>query len=352
MSGIIGHSMYAILAGKAAAERKLPITSLIHWHYASYLCGAYLGCDVQTMPEAVCVDTGEEVGYGTAPLDKSPLTGGAVRPWSLDFDGKQHRPREIHRTFYGRSHLVFGWNASERTHSVPWDHLADYCAAVVQDAFELYGPGQRQLAYLLGWIAHIVGDSLIKSIQPGIDLKLLDGKYTPKNRPIQDLFTFHEIGVKELGLNWNAMLTDLAETPVEPIQFHYMRVTRPRGELAASFPNAWAPKLAPLLSQVLKENRRYQRVRNSRLLTQYALQKTKDGWQCREDLTRQAGGLTYAEMVGIAERAHFRHALWQMGEAIVKLFEQVVDRTPLLQDLDDKQPRSWAEITAKWKRSE
>jgi hypothetical protein len=351
MSGIIGHSMYAILAGKAAAERKLPITPLIHRHYASYLCGAYLGCDVQTMPEAICVDTGKEVGYGTAPLDKSPLTGGAVRPWSLEFEGQQYRPREIHRAFYGRSHLVFGWNATERTHAVPWDHLADYCAAVVQDANELYGPGQRQLAYLLGWMAHIVGDSLIKSIQPGIDLELLDGKYTPKNRPIQDLFTFHEIGVKEFGLNWAALLSDLAETPVEPIQLHYMRVARPRGELAASFPNAWAPQLAPLLTQVLKENRRYQGIRNSRLLKQYELQKSKDGWQCSEELTRQASGLTYAEMMGLAERAHFRHALWQMGEAIVGLFEQVVDRTPQLQDLSDNQAPSWSEITAKWKRA-
>jgi hypothetical protein len=348
MSGIIGHSMYAILAGKAAMERKLPIAPLIHRHYASYLCGAYLGCDVQTMPEAICVDTGQHVGYGTAPLEMSPLTGGPVKPWSLQFDGKEYRPVEIHRAFYGRSHLVFGWTATERIHAVPWDHLADYCAAVVQDAQKLYGPGQRQLAYLFGWVAHIVGDCLIKSVQPGIDLELLDGKYTPRNRPIQDLVSFHEIGVMELGLNWAALLTDLAETPVEPIQFHYMRVSRPRGMLAESFPNAWAPQLAPLLSQVLAENRRYQAIRNSRLLKQYALRKTNGVWQCSEELSRQAGGLTYAEMVGLAERAQFRHALWQMAEAIVELFQQVIERTPQLQRLDDEPVQSWSEITVRW----
>jgi hypothetical protein len=349
MSGIIGHSMYAILAGKAATERKLPIAPLIHQHYASYLCGAYLGCDVQTMPEAVCVDTGREVGYGTAPLEKSPLTGGPVRPWSLEFEGKQYRPRDIHRTFYGRSHLVFGWSATERSHAVPWDHLADYCAAVVTDTLELYGPGERQLAYLFGWMAHIVGDCLIKSIQPGIDLSLLDGTYTPRNRPIQDLVTFHEIGVQELGLNWAALLTDLAATPVEPVQFHYMRVARPRGSLAESFPNAWAPQLAPLLSRVLQENRRYQAIRNSRLLKQYELRKVKGVWQCSEELSRQTGGLTYSEMVGLAERAQFRHALWQMGEAIVGLFEQVIHRTPQFQNLNRQPVRSWSEITAQWK---
>lgn len=212
MSGIIGHTMCAILGGKAAGHRKLPIVPLIYRHYASYLCGAYLGCDIQTMPEAVCLDTGKEVGYGTASLEKSPLTGGEVRPWTLEFDGREYRPREIHRTFYGRSHLVFGWDQAERVHTVPWDHLADYCAAVADDAVQQFGPSERQVAYLFGWMAHIVGDSLIKSVQPGIDLDLLDGKYTPRNRPIQDLVTFHEVGVKELGLHWPALLTDLAET--------------------------------------------------------------------------------------------------------------------------------------------
>lgn len=344
--------MYAILAGKAAHQRALPIAGLLHRHYASYLCGAYLGCDIQTMPEAICVDTGQEVGYGTAPLETSPLTGGAVRPWTLEADGQRYRPKDIHRLFYGRSHLVFGWSGTENAHVVPWDHLADYCAAVVDDAVTLFGPGERKIAYLLGWMAHIVGDSLIKSIRPGITLELLDGKYTPRNRPIQDLVTFHEIGHKEFGLEWAALLADLAETPVEPVQFHYMRIATPRGELSQQFPNAWVPHLAPLLRVVLHENRRYQAIRNARLLDQYALVKTPQGVACNEDLSRKTGGLTYSEMVGVADRAGFRHALWQMGEAIVKLFEEVVERAPRLQELKDLNSPSWSEITAKWKRVE
>ena len=53
---------------------------------------------------------------------------------------------------------------------------------------------ERGLAYALGWMVHIVGDSLIKSIQPGIHMHLLDGVYTPRNRIVQDQFTFHAIG--------------------------------------------------------------------------------------------------------------------------------------------------------------
>ena len=350
MSGIIGHTMYAILAHKAAAHRKLPVASLIHRHYASFLCGAYLGCDVQTMPEAICVDTGQNVGYGTAALDNSPLTGGQVRPWSLDFDGKSYRPREIHRMFYGRAHLVFGWATAERRHAVPWDHLSDFCEAVVQDASELFGPGERQLAYLFGWMAHIVGDSLIKSVQPGVELKLLDGKYTPKNRPVQDLVTYHEIGVKELGLNWPALLHDLAQTPVEPIQFHYMRVARPAGELAAVYPNAWSPQLAPLLTEVLKENRRYQTIRNPRLIKSYRLRKNGAEWMCSEELSRQTGGLTYTEMVEAADKAGFRHALWTIAEKTADLFETVIERVPGLRDVPTEKSVSWSELTKKWRR--
>lgn len=32
MSGIVGHTMYAILGGKAAAAKRLPIAQLIHRH--------------------------------------------------------------------------------------------------------------------------------------------------------------------------------------------------------------------------------------------------------------------------------------------------------------------------------
>jgi hypothetical protein len=123
MSGIVGHSLFAILGLKAAAARKLPMAPIATRHYASYLAGAYLGSDIQTMPEAVCVDSGRDVGYGTVPLAKSPLTGGAVRPWSLQVGERSYRPSEIHTLFYGRSHLVFGWPRELREQAIPWDHL-------------------------------------------------------------------------------------------------------------------------------------------------------------------------------------------------------------------------------------
>ena len=59
-------------ASRSASARRLPIVAAAQRHRARYLCGAYLGCDIQTLPEAVCVDTGREVGYGTVPLTRVP----------------------------------------------------------------------------------------------------------------------------------------------------------------------------------------------------------------------------------------------------------------------------------------
>ncbi len=349
MSGVVGHVMYAIVGAKAAAARGVPVGALVGRHWDSYLCGAYLGCDIQTLPEAICLDTGRPVGYGTVPLERSPLTGGPVRPWSLKHEGRKYRPRDIHRLLYGRCHLVFGWAGPERAHTVPWDHLADFAAAVFRDAITLYAPGERQLAYLLGWLAHIVGDSLIKSVHNGLDLNLIDGKYTARNRPIQDLVTFHEVGRKELGLRWDDLLADLATAPVEAIQLHYMRVTKPQGRLAQSFSNAWSPQLESLTRRVLAENRRYQQQRTAELLKRYRLTEQDGTQHCSEELSRQAGGLTYREMVDVADRAHFRRALWQMGEAVAELFADVLKRVTELEKRLKTRPWSWHDTAKRWR---
>lgn len=350
MSGVIGHMMYAILGGKAASQRKLPVAPLVHQHYASYLAGAYLGCDVQTLPAAICVDTGAPIGYGSQVPAHSPLTGGAVRPYRLVVDKQEFSPRDIHRLFYGRTHLSFGWAPGQQEQALPWDEVPDYLAAVTGDALRLFGPGHRQVAYILGWLTHVVGDNLIKSYQPGIDLELLDGKYTPRNRPIQDLVTFHEIGRKELGVSWDALMADMASTPVELIQFHYMRVAAPRGQLAERFPGLWQPSQSRLLEAVLRKNRSYQQVRNERLLQQLALRTINGRLVCDEELSQRTGGLDYQEMVQMAKDADFRHALWQMGEAVADLMSAVVERQPLLQQLPSGGGTDWKLLTERWRK--
>jgi hypothetical protein len=351
MSGIIGHTIYAILAAKAASARRLPVAPVIHRHFSSYLAGAYLGCDIQTMPAAVCVDTGEEVGHGPSPIDRSPITGGSVKPWLFPFGGKSIAPGEIHETFYGRSHLILGWPAGEKELAVGWGAYLDYAADVTGDAIELFGPGQRALAYVLGWMTHVTGDGLIKSVLEGINLHLLDGKYTATNRPVQDLVSFNDIGKGELGLNWAALLDDLATTPVEPVQLHYMRCGPRQGRLGAHFEGGWAPERTPLLEAVLTENRRYQRKRNFRLIEELTLKYDPTGEpSCSSELSLTTGGLSYLEMREVAEQANFRHALWQMGELIADGFEKVINRQERLQEMPGNDGPGWSELTKRWAR--
>jgi hypothetical protein len=350
MSGIVGHTLFGVLGLKAVVARKLPLAGIAARHQASYLAGAYLGSDIQTMPEAVCIESGREVGYGTAPLERSPITGGPVRPWSLAVGGRSYRPREIHELFYGRSHVVFGWPRQQRELAIPWDHLPDYFAAVVEDTYELFGPGKRPLAYVLGWMAHVVSDSLIKSVQPGIDLNLLDGKYTPRNRPIQDLFMYHEIGLKELHLDWPALFIDLVETPIEPVQFHYMRIAQPRGQLAQYFPHEWRVDQKDLLRAVFAENRRWCRFHAQDVLRDMQLLPKADGTLDCNDTIRQQTGLSYAQMIELAQQAKLRRACWQMGEAIADMFTAVAARSPRLSAERSDESSSWEEITKAWQR--
>jgi len=332
VSGIVGHTFYAVLGLRAAEQRKMPFAAIAQRHFASYVAGAYLGCDIQVMPEAICVDTGREVGFGTVPLEKSPITGGAVRQFRLATPDGPLTAYQAHERFYGRSHLVFGWTKHDAGLRVPWDHLADYCAAAIDDALTLFGPGERPLAYALGWIVHVVSDSLIKSVQPGLSLSLVDGQYTPRNRPVQDLVTFHEYGVKEFHLRWAAIFADLAATPVEPLQLHYMRAAAPRGRLAELFTDGWRPETEPTLRAVLAENRRYVRQHALDVLASMELHDTPRGPECT-DAQRAASGLAYAEMLDAAKRAGFREVLTQMGGHIADMFAAVAHRSPKLASL-------------------
>ncbi len=350
MSGIIGHTMYALLGARASAQRDLPVARIAHRHLSSYLCGAYLGADVGTIPSVICQDTGIPVGYGSERIIKSPLTGGSVKPWILNLGKEQFTPREIHNLFYGRAHVAFGWAAKDKGLAIPWEKLPQYFAAVIRDARQFHGSGERQLAYSFGWMTHVIGDGLVKSVAPGMDLHLLNGKYTPANRPIQDLITFHEIGKKEMNLNWHALLADLVDCPIEPLQAHYMRIEQSRGQLSKAHPVGWEPGRQLLLLEVMAENRRYQRIRNGRILKQLALRKTAAGWQCNRVLSERAKGLKYPEMVALAEKANFRHALWQVGEAIADIFSEVVTLVPEMKNAYPLDKPNWQTLTREWRR--
>ncbi|MEY3175661.1 MAG: hypothetical protein RLZZ436_3575 [Planctomycetota bacterium] len=333
MSGLVGHTAYAVLTQETLRQRRPRLAELLRKHWHTYLSAAYIGCDIQTLPEAICVDTGEEVGYGTIPLERSPLTGGLLRPWSLQFADSRFTPRQIHTLFYGRSHLVFGWSTEQQQHLVPWDHLPDFAAAALQDVFEHFSGSESAVAWICGWLVHIVGDSLIKSVRPGLQMTLLDGLYTPRNRPVQDLYTFHEVGIGEFGLNWPELFAGMSRAAQEPVQYHVLRCARPRGNLAAQFSNAWEPAQEQLLEAVCRENRRYLGIYAERLLKSYALRTIDGEQQCAQELSAAAGGLTWAEMRSAAQQARFREVLSTIAAEAATMVERSLEGTPATRGL-------------------
>ena len=336
MSGIIGHSVYAVLGMQAAAERGIPLAYLIHRQFSSYLAGAYLGSDVQIVPAVTCVATGKGYGCCGMKIERCPETGGAVEAWRLQHDGHEYSGAEISAKFYGRAHVIFGFAKADDHLAIGWVRLADYAAAAVEDTFDLFPPSERTVAYVLGWLVHVVSDSLIKSFQPGITLHLVDGKYTPKNRPLQDVYCCHEVGVKRLGLHWDAVLRDCAELAWEPAQLHYMRIGERRGRLGQLFPGGWLPERS-LAEAVLQENRRHFR---SYSLEELNAVRLRDG-ECSAEI-RRSTGLDYAGIVAACERAGYRNALRQMGEQVALMFARVTEKSPRLARLPAKGFPPWS----------
>jgi hypothetical protein len=326
MSGIVGHTTYALLGLQAAHH--LPIAPVLHRHLSSYLAGAYLGSDIQIVPAATCVESGREIGCCSMTFDRCPETGEAVRPWRLNHGGQSYSGQEIHDIFYGRAHLIFGYAPPDAAAlTVPWDHAASYFAAAVDDTLDLFPPSERSLAYVFGWMVHVATDSLIKSFIPGIQMKLLDGTYTPRNRPIQDLYCFHEAGGKQMKLPWPALLHDLATSPVEPVQAHYMRIGEPRGKLAKLFPGGWdaSPERRALLFAVLRENRRYTPQHAREEVQSLRLEKGEAGAALQAKT-----GLNYAGMMAAAVEAGYPRALQVMAQRVSGLFADVLRRCPRL----------------------
>jgi len=315
MSGIVGHLTYALLSHRKALERQLRCAAIISQHLGHYLSGAYLGADIMTLPGGACPECGQEWGYCASIPKDCPDDGSPLTPYSLEHKEEIYPSVEIHNIFYGRTHLIFGWQQDKHL-SLKWDDLPEFLGACLADTDSASGQ-----AYVLGFMSHVVGDSMIKSFQPGLDLYLLNGTYTPENRPIQDLFTFHEIGIGELAVDWSSLMESVVATPVQTVQAHYMRCTEPCGKLAESFPEGWRPKLESLLMNVLAENRRYQRIRNARLLDELELTNGPDGFECDPGLSTTARGLKYREMLSMCREAGFRSALETIAVETAEVFE-------------------------------
>jgi hypothetical protein len=86
------------------------------------------------------------------------------------------------------------------------------------------------------------------------------------------------------------------------------------------------------------------------MLADMELHQTPTGPDCNESL-RKTAGLSYPEMVELAQKADFRHTLWQIGEAVADMFRSVVDREPRLSGLRADRSPSRGELSRSWRRT-
>lgn len=97
-------------------------------------------------------------------------------------------------------------------------------------------------------------------------------------------------------------------------------------------------------------NRRYLKKYLQRLLPEYELTQAGNERQCRPELSRQSGGLSDSQMVAAADRAGLRDTLWQIGEEIGRLFEQVVTRVPALAEIPPLSAPTWETLQQRWQK--
>jgi phage terminase large subunit GpA-like protein len=141
----------------------------------------------------------------------------------------------------------------------------------------------------------------------------------------------------------------MAETPVEPVQLHYMRVGERRGHLGEFWRDGWQPEQRPLLNVVLSENRRYLRTHCRHVLKELELRQVDGRWECSDAMRQTTGGLSYAQMLDAAEKSGFRQMLLQLAETTADMFAKVIGGVPDLKGLPVDEGPTWDQLLKKWR---
>ena len=93
-----------------------------------------------------------------------------------------------------------------------------------------------------------------------------------------------------MKLDWKKLFEDMAGTPIEAIQPHYMRIACAGGTLGKTYAEGWKPEDAGLLQAVLKENHRWLTHHAQDVLSDMALTQGPEGPAVSENVSRTTGG--------------------------------------------------------------
>lgn len=209
-------------------------------HLPSVYAGAYEGADCQIMPLALCDGCGRVVGLGHLPdVPLCEYCGGTLRPYRFHFAGQDWDALSLHGAFYVRSHLGLPVSSphSDRSH-LPLDATRSVWRNVLCDAFTTAhagplisaDPGRWEwaVAFVLGWITHVVADLVMKGFWPETvtDTSFVDGLYGPKSRMAWEHLILSTL-CDEMGISGEGLLYGLPGGDDNGIMLHYMMVNEP-----------------------------------------------------------------------------------------------------------------------------
>jgi len=219
------HVTYAVLGAQAATARRLPVAPLLRRHWASYLCGAYLGCDIQTFPKQCVWTRAAKSGTAWCRWPESPHRRRGPAMEAL-LDGREYTRVTSTGCFTGdRTWSLAGArrNSTCRNPGTIWP-ITSRARPLTR------GPAlaRANVRWPISSHARARGRRQSHQVRPRRpEAAFTRRQYTPRNRPIQDLITFHEVGRKELNLNWARPAGGSRWLPaVESLQPHTMRVAR------------------------------------------------------------------------------------------------------------------------------
>lgn len=271
MSGSVGHQFIAaVTALTLRGHADLPVAGPVVRCPEHARTGAYLGADIQIMPDYVCGRCGALWGIVRPDFRCTCGTPAAqLQRFTFEHDGREWGRRSVQQVFYGRTHACLANDApgSDRD-NLPWAELPKLAGHMLQVASRrpshlanatYPATNEEAVSWVVGWVSHIVQDNVVKdTVDLGVEYDILDGKYGPQTRVAYEwliLTSFsYDLGLDPAGL----LYTDTSHGD-NGLLTHYLMVEQPSAYASLGMDGRWParPEQRSLAEAVQRENRRY-----------------------------------------------------------------------------------------------
>lgn len=219
------HTLFAHMALDALIAARHPLAGVAARRAAVLRVAATVGCDIQCMPYQTC--QGCEAWYRhDRKSDRKCLVCGeeALADYFVDIrDGRRLKRTDIERDYYRHTHLVLGhdrgYGVDPKTAPGPEeqpfpqqvvDHLT-FCLKDAERAAVPRGQTENYVAFLLGWMTHVVSDALFKGCyRHAARIDFFGHQYAMAMLPAAETLSMTDISY-DFGASWPTWRADLLD---------------------------------------------------------------------------------------------------------------------------------------------